>query len=68
MVAAQTVEARLASLEREVAEFKERFGRMTVQAGNWLERLAGSQEVDGEFAEVLALGRAARAADRMDVE
>jgi len=32
--------------------------------GNWLHKLVGSQEADPDFAEVLELGRQARAADR----
>jgi hypothetical protein len=58
-----TIESRLESLEREMAELRERLNR-TTRGSNWLERIVGSQSRDADFEEVLRLGREARSADR----
>jgi hypothetical protein len=58
-----TVEERLAVVEAELAELKQRLNGRTASA-TWLDRIAGSMKDEPEFAEVLRLGRAIRDADR----
>jgi hypothetical protein len=60
---APTIESRLESLEREMAVLRQRLNRSD-PAGNWLDRLAGSQQDEPGFDEVLKLGREIRSADR----
>ena len=58
----QTLEARLAVLEVEVATLKRQI--QDDQSGKtWLDRITGSMEDIPEFDEVLELGKAARKAD-----
>ena len=60
-----TIEARLAVLERDVARLKEQGGRPAgTSNGDWLSRIAGSMQQHPEFAEVLELGREVRRADQ----
>jgi hypothetical protein len=63
MANALTIESRLESLEREMVELRRRLNREAASR-NWLQKIVGSQEADPDFAEVLELGRQARAADR----
>jgi hypothetical protein len=65
-MAQATVEERLAVVEAELAQLKQ---RLTGKAGSttWLDRVAGSMKDEPEFAEVLRLGRAIRDADRPSV-
>jgi hypothetical protein len=63
MATAPTIESRLESLEREMVELRQRLNR-TAGSENWLQKIVGSQEADPDFAEVLELGRQARAHDR----
>jgi hypothetical protein len=58
-----TIETRLESLEREMAELRRRLNG-SGPAGNWLERVVGSQQGEPDFDEVLKLGREIRSADR----
>lgn len=58
-----TIEARLAVLERDVARLKEQGGGRAGN-GDWLSRIAGSMQQHPEFAEVLELGREVRRADQ----
>jgi hypothetical protein len=62
MSSSPTIESRLELLEREMAELRRRLP--SGSSANWLEKIAGSQEGEPEFNEVLELGRKARAADR----
>lgn len=62
MSSSPTIESRLESLEREMAELRRRLP--VGPSENWLEKIAGSQEGEPDFEEVLELGRKARRADR----
>jgi hypothetical protein len=62
-MAQATVEERLAVVEAELAELKERLRGQTVST-SWLDKVAGSMKDEPEFAEVSRLGRAVRDADR----
>ena len=63
MSSTPTIESRLELLEREMAELRR---RLPVEpSANWLEKIAGSQEGEPEFNEVLELGRKARGADQL---
>jgi hypothetical protein len=59
-----SVEQRLASLEQQVAELKERLDQLTAQKGNWIEQTAGMMKDYPEFAEVARLGAEWRRAQR----
>jgi hypothetical protein len=60
-----TVEDRLASLEREVDDLKHRLaGGPPNPRDGWVDRITGIMEGDPVFEEVVRLGREARAADR----
>jgi len=65
MSSSATIESRLESLERELAEVKRRLNGGK-NSTDWLEQIAGSQSQNADFDEVLKLGRAARDADRPD--
>ncbi len=56
MAEASTVEERLASVEREIADLKRRLGSEQGRS-NWLARVWGSFRDVPEFDEVLRLGR-----------
>jgi hypothetical protein len=58
-----SLERRLEALESAVAELQRRLAS-GVTAANWLERFTGSFKDEPAFAEVVAHGRALRAADR----
>jgi hypothetical protein len=58
-----TLEHRLATLEREVADLKQKFDK-TVASGNWLAKLIGSISDESAFLEALEYGRSFRQADR----
>ena len=60
-----TVEQRLATLEKELAELKEGNG-IHAPKRNWLERVAGTFKDDPEFGEILRLGREIRKSEKMD--
>ncbi len=63
MSADMTVEQRLAVLEEQVAELRQRFDS-SQRSNTWLDRVAGSFRDQPEFDEVLRLGREIRQADR----
>jgi hypothetical protein len=56
-------EDRLATLEAEVAQIKDRLQRVA-EPPNWLERVVGSMSRYPDFREVLRLGHEFRVADR----
>lgn len=58
-----STEDRLATLEAEVAQIKERLQRVA-EPPNWLDRVVGSMSRYPDFREVLRLGREFREADR----
>ncbi|MDB5322388.1 MAG: hypothetical protein JWN40_4019 [Phycisphaerales bacterium] len=58
-----TIETRLESLEREMAELRRRLNG-SGPSGNWLDSIVGSQQNEPAFDEVLKLGREIRSADR----
>jgi hypothetical protein len=58
-----TIEGRLETLEREMADLKRRLAPAE-QDDNWVDRITGIMEGDPHFAEVVRLGREARMADR----
>jgi hypothetical protein len=62
MADTDTVEQRLAALEHEIAELKQRFP--VAAKPDWRQRVAGSFKDEPEFDEVLRLGREIRQADR----
>jgi len=66
-MARASVEERLAVVEAELAELKQRLNGRTPST-TWLDRIAGSMRDEPEFAEVLRLGRAIRDADRPSEE
>jgi hypothetical protein len=64
-----TIEERLSNLEKEMAEVNRRLLKSPASpapTANWLAAMIGSFENEPAFDEVLALGRAARQADRPD--
>jgi len=63
MDSAKSIEERLATVERELAELKTRLPPAT-KPGNWIEKISGSFKDDPEFDEILRLGREFRQADR----
>ena len=58
-----SIEQRLAAVEEAVSELQQRLARLPA-ATNWVARITGSFKNEPAFEEVLALGRAIRAADR----
>jgi hypothetical protein len=52
----QTIEQRLAEVERELAELKRRLPSQT-DGKSWVERIAGTFEDDPDFDEIVKLGR-----------
>jgi hypothetical protein len=57
------LEQRLATLEREVADLRQRFAGLAT-TDNWLEKVSGSISDEEAFLEALAYGRAFREADQ----
>ncbi len=58
-----SIEQRLTAVEQVVNELQERLAHLPV-ATNWVARITGSFKDEPAFEEVLALGRAMRAAER----
>ncbi len=58
-----TLEQRMTAVENAVRELQEAL-RNRRPAADWLDRVIGSMKDEPAFDEVLALGRAARSADR----
>lgn len=58
-----SIEQRLASVEREVAELKSLLTG-TATSADWLQKVTGSVTDEAAFRDVLELGRAWRLADR----
>jgi hypothetical protein len=58
-----TIEERVESLEREMAELKRKL-TPAKQDDNWVDRITGIMADDPHFAEIVRLGREARMADR----
>ena len=58
-----SLEQRLTAVEQAVSELQQHLTRLPT-ATNWLARITGSFKDEPAFEEVLALGRAIRAADR----
>lgn len=67
MAGATSIEQRVAILEREIAELKQRI-TLAGASDTWLERVEGSFSDEPDFDEVLRLGREIRQADRPDAE
>ena len=65
-----TVEDRLSTLEREMAELRRRLAVASPPSlgTDWLNAIAGSMKDYPEFDEVLRLGRAVRESDRPEDE
>jgi hypothetical protein len=63
MDSGKSIEERLASVERDLAELKARFPPVP-KPENWIERISGSMQDYPEFDEILRLGREMREADR----
>jgi hypothetical protein len=59
----RTLEQRLAALEREVVQLKQRLDQLA-PGENWVDRVTGSMKDFPEFGEVLRLGAEIRRADR----
>jgi len=62
-----SIEQRLTAVEQAVSELQQRLAHLPV-ATNWVARITGSFKDEPAFDEVLALGRAIRAADRPPAE
>jgi hypothetical protein len=58
-----SIEQRLTAVEQAVSELQQRLAHLP-GATNWVARITGSFKDEPAFAEVLALGRAIRTADR----
>lgn len=58
---------RVAVLERDLAELKQRVGLPETKR-NWIERITGSFANDPDFAEIIRLGQEIRRADRFHEE
>ncbi|HXH11466.1 MAG TPA: hypothetical protein VNP04_17090 [Alphaproteobacteria bacterium] len=63
MATETSIEQRLTAVEQAVKELQERLAHLPV-ATNWVARSTGSFKDEPAFEEVLALGRAIRAAER----
>jgi hypothetical protein len=63
MATETSLEQRLTAVEQAVSELQQRLAYLPT-ATNWLARITGSFKDEPAFEEVLALGRALRAADR----
>lgn len=59
-----SIEQRLAALEAEVAELKQRLDQWTAPKPNWIEEMTGSMKDYPEFEEVVRLGAEFRRAQR----
>jgi hypothetical protein len=59
----QEMENRLANVERELAEIKQRLGG---NSGSWIQKITGSFKDDPEFDEILKLGRELRRAEKLE--
>ena len=62
-----SLEKRLETLEREVAQIKVRLSAPQVN-GNWIDDIAGSMKEFPEFDEVVRLGREFRESTRIEAE
>jgi len=60
---AQTIEVRLAKVERELAILKAKTGENSTKA-NWIEKITGSFKDDPDFDEIVRLGKEFRQSDR----
>ncbi len=63
MTTQTSIEQRLTAVEQAISELQWRLARLPT-ATNWVARIIGSFKDEPAFEEVLALGRAIRAADR----
>jgi hypothetical protein len=63
MPAETSIEQRLTAVEQAVSELQQRLAHLPVGT-NWIARITGSFKDEPAFEEVLALGRAIRAADQ----
>jgi hypothetical protein len=61
----ETLEDRVARLEKEVAYLRSQLQRLVSKA-NWIDQVKGSFKDDPEFDEILRLGGEIRRADRPD--
>ena len=59
---AETIEVRLAKVERELAILKARTGENGTKA-NWIEKITGSFKDDPDFDEIVRLGKEMRDAE-----
>ena len=59
----ETIEARLAKVERELAILKTRTSENGTK-GNWVEKITGSFQDDPDFDEIVRLGHEFRQSDR----
>ena len=59
---AETIEVRLAKVERELAILKARTGENSTKA-NWIEKITGSFRDDPDFDEIVRLGKEMRDAE-----
>ena len=59
---AETIEVRLAKVERELAILKARTGENSTKA-NWIEKITGSFKDDPDFDEIVRLGKEMRDAE-----
>ena len=62
-----SIEQRLTAVEQAISELQQRLVHLPV-ATNWVTRITGSFKDEPAFEEVLALGRAIRAADQPSAE
>jgi hypothetical protein len=67
MPAETSIEQRLTAVEQAVSDLQERLAHLPV-ATNWVARITGSFKDEPAFEDVLALGRAIRAAERLPEE
>jgi len=65
MKMSDTLEARLAKVERELAILKAQRGVQSDKS-NWIEKITGSFEGDADFEEILRLGKEMRDAEQPD--
>jgi len=64
---AETIEVRLAKVERELAILKARTGENGTKA-NWIEKITGSFKDDPDFDEIVRLGKEMRDAELPEEE